>query len=80
MHPIDSVAVRAAIGRKHEDEAKNLFQTGQLEALKGCMTLIAVTCMSKLLSALPHFNFANNVMTSLVRRLESPVDQVCALA
>ena len=64
------------VGRKHEQQARQLDAEGNEEALAGCLTFISVSCLSRLLATHPHFNFASNIMNSLVRRLESPVDRI----
>ncbi|EKX45539.1 hypothetical protein GUITHDRAFT_138771 [Guillardia theta CCMP2712] len=67
-------------GRKVENKAKDLAQSGDDAAVRGSMLYIVVMSMASLLKKLPHFNFAKNIMQSLIRRLESPVDLIADAA
>eukprot|EP00960_Hanusia_phi_P078018 768767-Hanusia_phi.AAC.8 len=67
-------------GRKVENKAKDLAQGGDEAAVRGSMLYIVVRSMASLLKKLPHFNFAKNIMQSLIRRLDSPVDLIADAA
>lgn len=67
-------------GRRGEEEAKALWESGQGDALQGCTLAVVVSAMSMLQKRRPTFNFANNLLQSLARRCDSPVPAIADMA